>query len=257
MCAKKAIEKELINDIETSKSRPIINLKSVSGTENFPWLYDTGAQATCLSEKLFRKIPINIRPPKVKTNRIFVGAGGQPLQPVGVYVLPFTWTDRKGNSLTVQHEVVVMKDLNSGAIMGMDLIRSLGIVYFNQSHEFHFEKSWTDKRPFEVGEIVTSQEMFLPAHSSQSVRVSTKQEGFKRHCPQITSIAEIHCKDYKQIMGPQGVVIPDHQGKIVIVLQNCSDVDVKCQEVHLLATLKIQVQKKNTLSKIMNLIQKN
>ena len=227
MCAKKAIEKELINDIETSKSRPIINLKSVSGTENFPWLYDTGAQATCLSEKLFRKIPINIRPPKIKTNRIFVGAGGQSLQPVGVYVLPFTWTDKKGNSLTVQHEVVVMKDLNSGAIMGMDLIRSLGVVYFNQSHEFHFEKSWTDKRPFEVGEIVTSQEMFLPAHSSQSVRVSTKQEGFKRHCPQITSIAEIHCQDYQQIMGPQGVIIPDHQGKIVVVLQNCSDVDVK------------------------------
>jgi hypothetical protein len=32
--------------------------------ENIPWLYNTGAQATYLSEKLFRKIPKDSRPPK-------------------------------------------------------------------------------------------------------------------------------------------------------------------------------------------------
>ena len=149
-----------------------------------------------------------------------MGAGGQSLQPVGVYILPFTWTDKKGNSLTVQHEIVVMKELNSGAIMGMDFIRSLGIVYFNQTHTFHFESSWTDKqRPFEVGEIVTSQEMFLPAQSSQAIKVSSKHPRRiqkARHCPQITSIAEIHCKDYKQIMGPQGVIILNHQAMFIV-----------------------------------------
>jgi hypothetical protein len=45
-----------INDIQYSKSRLVIYLISLKGTENIPWLYDTGAQAMCLSENIFRKI---------------------------------------------------------------------------------------------------------------------------------------------------------------------------------------------------------
>jgi hypothetical protein len=78
LCAKKQIELEKINDIEYSKSRPIIYLKSLQGMENIPWFYDTGAQATFLFEKLFRKIPKDFRPRKLPTNRRFIGAGGQP-----------------------------------------------------------------------------------------------------------------------------------------------------------------------------------
>jgi hypothetical protein len=32
--------------------------------ENISWLYNTGAQATCHSEKLFKKIPKDFRPKK-------------------------------------------------------------------------------------------------------------------------------------------------------------------------------------------------
>jgi hypothetical protein len=65
--------------------------------EDIPWLYDTGAQATCLSEKLFRKIPRDVRPKKLPTNQKFIGAGSQPLEPVGVYQMPCTWTNKKAN----------------------------------------------------------------------------------------------------------------------------------------------------------------
>jgi hypothetical protein len=37
-CAEKKIELEKINDIENSKSRTIIYLKSFNGMENIPWL---------------------------------------------------------------------------------------------------------------------------------------------------------------------------------------------------------------------------
>jgi hypothetical protein len=96
--------------------------------ENIPWVYDTGAQATFLSEKLFRKISKDIRPKKLPTNRTFVGAGGQPLKPVGVYQMPFTWSNSKGKSMTVNHKVIVIKNLNLGAIMGLNLIKSLAIT---------------------------------------------------------------------------------------------------------------------------------
>jgi hypothetical protein len=39
------------NDIEYTKSRRRIYLKSAKSTDNIPWLYDTGAQAICLSKK--------------------------------------------------------------------------------------------------------------------------------------------------------------------------------------------------------------
>jgi hypothetical protein len=68
LCAKKKFELEKINDIEFSKSRLIIYLKSLNSMENIPWLYNTGAQATCLSEKFFRKISKNVRPRKLPTN---------------------------------------------------------------------------------------------------------------------------------------------------------------------------------------------
>jgi hypothetical protein len=45
--------------------------------------------------------------------------------------MPFTWTNRKGNSITVTQEVVIMKTLNSGTIMGLDLIRKMGITYLS------------------------------------------------------------------------------------------------------------------------------
>jgi hypothetical protein len=83
LCARKRIELEKINDIECSKTRPIIYLKCLQVMENIPWLYDTGAQATCLSEKLFRKIPNDFRQTMLPTNSRFIGAGGQPLEPVG------------------------------------------------------------------------------------------------------------------------------------------------------------------------------
>jgi hypothetical protein len=37
LCARKKIELEKINNIEYSKSRPIINLKCLQGMENIPW----------------------------------------------------------------------------------------------------------------------------------------------------------------------------------------------------------------------------
>jgi hypothetical protein len=70
---------------------------------------NTGAQATCLSEKLFRKIPAELRPKKIITNRRFVGAGGQAQDPVGIFNLPFTWTDKEGRPITVRNDVIVTK----------------------------------------------------------------------------------------------------------------------------------------------------
>ena len=154
LCAKKLIEVEKINDIEYAKTRPLIQLRAIKGKENIPWLFDTGAQATCLSEKLFRKIHIEHRPKKIITNRRLVGAGGQALEPVGIFILPFTWTDSEWRSMTVQNEVIVMKTLNSGAIIGLDLIRKLGLIYMSRSNKFEFEDTFQTKHDYQIASLI-------------------------------------------------------------------------------------------------------
>jgi hypothetical protein len=58
--------------------------------------------------------------------------------------------------------------------------------------------------------------------------VATKINGFNKHCPQITSLCEISCTcpEFKQIMGPPGIVVPDHNVNVNVILQNCGDTDV-------------------------------
>ena len=107
-----------INDIEFFQSRPIIYFKSIKGNENIPWFFNITVQATCFSENFIRKIVNEEKPKCLQTNRSFIGAGGQPLEPVGVYQMTFTWTNAKGKSMTANHIVIVMKILTSGAIMG-------------------------------------------------------------------------------------------------------------------------------------------
>ena len=43
--------------------------------------------------------------------------------------------------------------------------------------------------------------MHVPTSTIQTVKVGTKLDGFDRHCPQITSLAEIFCADHPEIMG--------------------------------------------------------
>jgi hypothetical protein len=200
LCAKKKIEETKINEIEYQNSRPRNHSQTIKGTENIPWLFDTGAQAMCLSEKLFRKIPAEITPKKMITNRRFVVAGGQAQDPVGIFNLSFTWTDKEGRLLAVLNDEIVMKTLNSGAIMGLDLIRKMGLIYRSRKYVFKFEDTYQSKYVYQIASLIARKEIFIPARSSQSTRVATKLDRFNIHCPQITSLCEIACPEFKQIM---------------------------------------------------------
>ncbi len=79
-----------------------------------------------------------------------MGAGGQALDPMGFFNLPFTWTDKEGWSITVQNEVIVMKTLNSGAIMGLDLIRKMGLIHRSRKHVFEFEDTYQSKYDYQI-----------------------------------------------------------------------------------------------------------
>jgi hypothetical protein len=75
--------------------------------------------------------------------------------------------------------------------------------------------------------LIKKKEVYISLIPRQSARTGTNLYGFDRHCPQITSLAEIFCAEHSQIMGPLGIVVSDHSGNVNLILQNCGDVDIK------------------------------
>ncbi len=108
-------------------------MKTIQGPTS-TWLFDTGADVTVLAMREFRKIPIEKRPIKKPPTMKVSSASSDSLKIVGVYELPFTVMNK-----TVKHDVIVVNNLNSNAIMGIDLIKKLGLVYKARKKRFVFE----------------------------------------------------------------------------------------------------------------------
>ena len=79
---------EIKNSLKPSFCRPYIWV-SVQKTLRLRGLYDTGADISCMSEKVFRQLPLNARPKKLNSDKPqkFKSAGGEPLPVRGLYEL--------------------------------------------------------------------------------------------------------------------------------------------------------------------------
>ncbi len=77
---------EIKNSLKPSFRRPYLWV-SVQKTLRLRGLYDTGADISCMSEKVFRQLPLNARPKKLDSDKPqkFKSAGGEPLPVRGLY----------------------------------------------------------------------------------------------------------------------------------------------------------------------------
>ena len=117
MCTWKIAENtSLLNRLNKRVSRPHITVETIKGPTT-TWLYDTGADISVMSMREFRKIPIANRPKKKPSNVNIQSASKTSLQACGTYEMPITVMNK-----TVNHDIVIVSNLNSNAIMGIDLI---------------------------------------------------------------------------------------------------------------------------------------
>ena len=211
-----------INDMRTRRHpRPIIQLKSITGfTPN--WLFDTGAGLTCISLEAFRKICIDERPTKIhEVGRQANGANGSALTPQGTYVIPLEFQGVK-----IMQQVQVYSNLQSDAILGIDAIDSLGITYLSRTREFVFQETFK-KNQFVKADLRTVNLLKIPANMACPVRLGTSSG--RRHTPMaagLKTVSTIGNLDFPQLFAQPGLVVPNHQGDVVIMLQNCSSVDI-------------------------------
>jgi hypothetical protein len=81
---------EIQSNLKPSFHRPYLWV-NVQNELRIRGLYDTGADISCMSEKVFRQLPPNHRPQKLATDKSpnFRSAGGQPLPVQGYYKFKF------------------------------------------------------------------------------------------------------------------------------------------------------------------------
>jgi hypothetical protein len=61
--------------------------------------------------------------------------------------------------MTVKNNVGVMKTLNSEAIMSLDLIRKLGLIYKLKAHKFEFEDTYKSKSDYQIASLIAGKEI--------------------------------------------------------------------------------------------------
>ena len=147
-------------------NRPFVSSKVHEVTVN--WLYDSGASITCLNTKVFRKIPIEKRPPKLPVKFKATCASGSNLKIRGYYLLPIKILGR-----LIYHPVVVCDNLRLDGLIGADLMRKHHLNYNAASNTVYFSK------PKEPPKLKLKKETYIPARSRVIVQAVSEIDGLQ------------------------------------------------------------------------------
>ena len=103
-------------------------------------LYDTGADVSCISERMFRQIPVDQRPPRLpgESAQRFKAAGGHELSCKGRYLIPITVGKKQ-----VEYPCFVIQNLSEEAILGYDFISDQNLSFDPDSRRFR----WRNENP--------------------------------------------------------------------------------------------------------------
>jgi hypothetical protein len=140
------------------------------------------------------------------------------LNATGVYEMPVTVMGK-----TVKHDIIVVQNINSNAIMGFDLIEHLGEVYYAKKKKFAFE---TEEPQFREAHMETLSAEIIPAFTQMPIKMATSTTGGNRPATNLNCMATISSPDFPQLGGGPGWVVPNHTGQVTMVVQNCSPVDM-------------------------------
>jgi hypothetical protein len=119
-------------------------------------LYDTGADISCISEKVFRQLPPPCRPQKLASDKTpnFRSAGGQPLPVRGLYEF-----NLKVDKKFIKHKFYVIPDLNEPLILGIDFIQQHQLWYCPKNKSF----AWEGQPNWGQGHLKVCQATIIPS----------------------------------------------------------------------------------------------
>jgi len=172
---------------------------------------------TCLSEKAFRKLHPEARPPKLKEKEgPILSASGNQLQLKGRYLMPFQIGNQK-----FSHPVSVLKNLNEDLILGIDFIHTHQLHYDPEQKSF----KWKGKDTWQKGLLKVCKAETIEALSTRTVRMQARTESGVIPKPHQPCLVSVSSQEGPFLMGGPYLVKPDDQGCFTIPVTNCAPID--------------------------------
>ena len=207
-----------LNPFQRTSKRPYIQGRL--GNLPFSALFDTGADVSCVSEQLFRQIPVSIRPQKIPMTNSgqFKSAGGQSLDVKGKYKLPLQLQGKQ-----VQHDFYVIRNLNEPVILGIDFITQQKLQFCPQSRDFY----WQGEAAWRKGTLKCAHSIKLAPLSCTPIQVNLLTDSLCRPTQETSCVATIAAPELPLLSGGPGLIKIDKQGSACISIQNCAPYEVE------------------------------
>ncbi len=164
---------DAVNEIKTNLKptfhRPYLWV-NVQNSLRVRGLYDTGADISCISEKVFRQLPPSYRPQKLTSDKTpnFRSAGGQALPVQGLYEFKL-----RINTKFIKHKFYVIPDLNELLILGIDFIQEHQLWYCPKNKLF----AWEGQPNWGQGHLKVCQATVIPPLSMAYLKATIRTEG--------------------------------------------------------------------------------
>ncbi len=184
--------------------------------------YDTGADISCISKKVFQQLPPPYRPKKLTTDKMpnFWSAGGQPLPVRGLYEFSLK-IDKK----FIKHKFYVIPDLNELLILGIDFIQQHQLWYCPKNKSF----AWEGQPNWGQGHLKVCQATVIPLLSVAYLKATIRTEGGSSPGEGDLCIANVASSLHPLITGGPCLVQPDSQGQVTVAVKNCLPLDLELQ----------------------------
>ncbi|MGV0986793.1 MAG: reverse transcriptase family protein, partial [Limnohabitans sp.] len=196
--------------------RPFISIKA-NGIVS-PWLFDSGAQISCMSLNEFRKIKVENRPSKLDIQKDLRCASNNRLTVKGSYLMDLNVFDRK-----IKQVVFVCENLGQPAILGIDAIEKLGLIYSTRTKKFFFENESFD---FNSGKLTAISAHIIPPFSALPLRVHAVTATGARPPAGLTAVATIGSPLLPLLSGGPGLVQTTQGGDVTVMIQNCAPTEM-------------------------------
>ena len=208
-------------------NRPFVPLK-VQSLEG-KWLYDTGASVTCMSLKHFRQIHPDNRPPKLQSHLKLISAAKTVLKVTGMFMLKFKIFDK-----VFSHPVHVCETMNQQGIIGMDIIKRLGLTYLPNSKSFIFEshlaidnsKTFNASTVFKhssgvIASLVTDRKVIIPPHTQKTLQFNCIATTKDKTAAGVTAVANIFNSKEPLLWGGPALIQTNFKSKTHFPVTNC------------------------------------
>ncbi len=217
---------------QKAEYRPFINVatQNVMGT----WLYDTGASVSCMSLEQFWCIAVNKRLVKQNPQIRLLSAAKTEINVTGLFHLNIKILDK-----VFQHPVHVCHPMNQGGIIGMDIIKRLGLTYLPARKSFTFdkhiavdkEKQFTAQTIFKnsagvVAEMLTDRQMKIPPHSSKVIHMNCASKQQQVTVSGATAVANIYSSQFPLLWGGPAIIQTNFKNKTSMPIINCRPTEI-------------------------------